>query len=61
MLMIKNSVMSSLIEVFENVEKRIKKIKDPGARLKFIDDTIDWIETLLDLLKKLKQEIEEGG
>jgi len=59
--MIKNSIMSSLIEIFENMEEKIKRIKNPVAKLEFIDDSIDWIKTLLDLLEKLKKEIEDDN
>lgn len=59
--MIKNSLMSSLIEIFESVEEKIKRIKNPVNKLKFIDDCIDWVKVLLDLLNKLKQELEEAN
>lgn len=57
--MIKSSIMSNLVEIFENMEKKIKRIKNPVTKLKFINDTIDWVKTLLTLLNKLKNEIQE--
>lgn len=59
--MIKNSIMGSLIEIFESVERKIMKIKKPVNKLEFLNDTIDWINTLLDLLEKLKKEIQEAN
>lgn len=55
----KNSIMGSLIEIYENVEKEIKRIKKPNAKLEFVNDSIDWVKTLLELLTKLKDEIKE--
>ena len=59
--MIKNSLMTNFVEIFESVEEKVKKIKNPGAKLKFINDSMDWVEVLLNLLKKLKKEIEEAN
>ena len=56
--MIKNSIMHNLTEIFENVEEKIKKIKNPIAKVRFVNDSLDWVKTLLDLLNKLKIEIE---
>lgn len=53
----KTSIMGNLMEIYENVEKNIKRIKKPNAKLEFVNDTIDWIKTMLDLLNKLKQEL----
>lgn len=51
--------MNSLTEVFEKVEDKTKRTRNPVEKLRFIEDAIDWVNTLLDLLKKIKKELGE--
>lgn len=54
-----NIFSENLVNIYDIIENNLKNENNKEKKLRFINDCLDWVDTLQDILLKMKKEIDQ--